>query len=218
MPRDWAAAVAQLTDVQKLVHLAMRYTSEDAERLRVELLRARRRAYEAELTAQAARVGCPGRRGNLGSGASLSQLNAMSQQDAASIVNTYNYDLAIATANIGATTPSANRHTYAKRLKAWDAERAGWKAAQIAQYTENSARSLAQSDFYKFNQAVLGVAELTPQTAACPVCQGWIARGQVPLRVATYNAPPYHVNCPHRWITAPEKVAKDQCPLLWMGS
>lgn len=218
MPRNWQAAVAELTDVQRLVHLASRYTIDDAERIRSELLRDRKRAYEDELTQQAARVGCPGRRGNLASGPSLSELNDMSKTDGESIVNSYNYDLAVAIANIGATVRTANRNTYAAKLRDWHNTREDWKAKQIGQYTENSARKIAQIDFYHFNQDAIGVATLQPTTASCPVCQGWIDRGEVPLRAAMNEPPPYHVNCPHRWHTQPEKVAPDQCRLLWMGS
>lgn len=218
MPRNWQAAVAELTDVQRLVHLASRYTIDDAERIRSELLRDRRRAYEDELTQQAARVGCPGRRGSLTSGASLTEINNMSKQDAESIVNSYNYDLAVAIANVGVTVRTANRNTYVSRLRDWHDTREEWKAKQIGQYTENSARSLAQTDFYQFNRDAVGVAELVPDDAVCPVCQGWIARGEVPISVATNHPPPYHVNCPHSWRTQPDKVAPDQCRLLWMGS
>jgi len=46
---------------------------------------------------------------------------------------------------------------------------------------------------------------------------GWINRGDVPLRVATNNPPPYHLRCPHYWVTRHDKVAPEDCPLLWMG-
>lgn len=216
MPRDWRAEVDELSDVQRLVHLAMRYDPTDEERIYSELLRTRRQAYESELTMQAARVGCAGRRGALGNNPSLKALSDASKQDAQSIANTYNYDLAKAIKRIGEEVPTANRHVYASRLSAWDKERAGWKREDIAQYTESSARAQAQQDFYSFN-AIHGVAVLVPTSAVCPVCQGWIKRGEVPLREAQNHPPPYHVKCPHYWQTIPNQVAKEECPLLWMG-
>ena len=63
----------------------------------------------------------------------------------------------------------------------------------------------------------MGYAVLEPRTAVCPVCQGWIERGEVPLRVAMNHPPPYHFRCPHLFVTYPELVAQDDCPLLWMG-
>ena len=215
--RDWQTAVDGLSNVQKLVHLAARNDAVDEERYRADLLRVRRRAYEDELTIQAARVGCPGQRGRLGNNASLKALADASAQDAQSIVNTYNYDLAAAVRNLGREVRTANRHTYAKRLGEWDAKRAAWKAGQITQYADSSARALAQQDFYRFNAAVLGIAEMQPKQAQCPVCQGWISRGAITLREALNNPPPYHPSCPHYWVTRPERVAASECPRLWMG-
>ena len=216
MPRDWAGAVGDMSYVQTLIHLSMRQTADDVERIRGELLRQRRKAYEDELTIQAARVGCPGRRGRLTTGPSLTELNNQSKADAQSITNTYNYDLAMAIQHIASETPTANRHVYAKRLAGWEAKRAAWKKAQIAQYTTGRGRALALSDFQRFNN-VEGYAHLEPKEAVCPVCKGWVKRGKVPLQEATNNPPPYHVNCPHYWVTKPGKVPKGECPLLWMG-
>lgn len=194
MPREWQPVVDGFSPVMKLVHLAMRMDAVDQEALRAELLRARRSFFEEELTAQAERVGCRTRRGHLANGPILSQLNDDSLRDSASIVNTYNYDLASAIARIRTDTPRANRWTYAKRLGAWDAKRASWKEPQIAQYTEISARGLAQQHFYNINGS-FGTAVLRPEPAVCPVCIGWVARGEVPLAVAMANPPPYHPNC-----------------------
>jgi hypothetical protein len=206
-----------MTPVQKLVHLAMRLDDLAKDGIRVELLKARRLAFENELTIQARRVGCPGRQGRLENGSILSELNEASQGDAASIINTYNYDLAMAIVAVATETPTANRHIYARRLSRWEAKRNQWKVEQIAGWTEGSARSLAQKYFYQYN-SIDGVAELTPTSAAEPVCAGWIARGQVPLAEAMGSPPPYHVGCPHAWRTIPGKVAKRECVELWLGS
>jgi hypothetical protein len=217
MPREWQPIVEEMPRVGKLVHLAVRMDGVDEEATRIELLRLRRRAYENELTIQAARVGCPGRVGRLGNGAVLSELNEMCVQDAKSIINTFNYDLSNAINQIRSETPTANRFVYASRLRDWEVKRNDWKNKQIAQYTELSARALAVKNFFEFNSDILGIAVLDPRLAVCPICQGWIERGEVPLQIATNNPPPYHVNCPHYWRTILEKVAKEECPLLWMG-
>ena len=216
MARNWQATVDDLTDVGKLVHLMFRQDAYDVDRTRSELLRQRRQYYEAELTDQALRIGCPGRTGRLGNGAILSELNDISQRDATSIVNTYNADLANAIAYIRAEVPTANRFVYAKRLGEWEEKRASWKNAQIAQYTENTARTKAQQDFRQYNNAY-GSAELLPKRAVCPVCQGWVNRGRVPLNIALNNPGPWHPNCPHLWSITYEKVAPTDCATLWMG-
>lgn len=216
MARDWHSVVEGMTNVQKLVHLAMRRDDFDAERVRTELLKVRRRAYEDELSIQAARVGCPGRSGRLENGAILSGLNEMCAEEAVGIGNTYNYDLAGAILNIAAEMPTANRYVYAKRLQVWEEKRTSWKALQIAEWTEGTARSRAQQDFYMLNN-IGGVAELMPKSAVCPVCIGWVERGEVSLREAENNPPPYHLFCPHLWQTDPDRVVKEECSLLWMG-
>jgi len=214
--RLWQPIVEGFADVQKLVHLAARMDTYDVDRIRGELLRGRRRYYEAELTNQAAQLGCPGRTGRLTNTERIAILNDLSQIDAISIVNTYNYDLAIAIQHIRSEVPTANRHVYAYRLRDWQAKRAAWKDKQIQLYTENTARSMAQHDFYLFNNNI-GTAELVPKTAVCPVCAGLVARDEVPIRVATNNPPPFHPNCPHLWSTNPNKVPSSECANLWRG-
>jgi hypothetical protein len=216
MPRNWQAVVDQLADVQKLVHLAMRRDDLDVDQWRASLLRQMRRAYEEELAAMAARVGCPGRTARLENGPLLSALNEQAGAWAANVCNTYNYDLALAVQAIAEQTPTANRNTYAKRIQEWDEGRKQWKDQQIAAYTDGWTRAQAQSDFRRMN-GTLGTAELVPQDAVCPVCLGIIARGKIPLREAMRNPPPFHLGCPHYWDIQAEQAARDDCPLLWMG-
>jgi hypothetical protein len=140
----------------------------------------------------------------------------MSIDDAASIANTYNYDLAAAVIKIRSEIPTANRYTYAKYLRIWHAERAKWKERQIVQYAEGTARTKAQQDFETFNRPG-GEAILEPRSAVCPVCQGWINRGVVPLNVALNNPSPYHPTCPHIWRTLMPQFNQNACFDLWMG-
>jgi hypothetical protein len=218
MPRDWRVIVDgdDFSDTMRLVHLAARMGGIDEDAIRAELLKQARRIFESELTIQAQRIGCPGRSGMLGNGPILSEINDQCSVWAVSIVNTYNYDLAAAIVTIRSETPTANRDTYAARLRAWDEKRSEWKAPQIAEYTEGWARSLAQQ-YFRLQNTAIGVARLEPTSAMCPVCSGWIARGEVPLREALNHPPPYHVNCPHIWIIEYEMVAQGECQFLWMG-
>lgn len=217
MPLDWHSVVNTMTDVQRLVHLAMRQDAIDEDRTRTELLRQARRIFEEELTIQAGRVGCPGRRGRLSNGPILTEINELCKTWATSQINTYNYDLAGAILSIAADTPSANRNTYTKRLQEWDASRQSQRGPLIAQYIEGAVRALANQHFYEQNGAALGYAILQPSEAVCPVCQGWIQRGEVPLKVAMNNPPPYHFRCPHSFTIYPDKWSPDDCPILWMG-
>ena len=215
--RDWRVVVDEASNVMRLVHLAGRKDPFDVEEMRGRLLKRRQQLYEDELAVQAGRVGCPNRRGRLTTGPSLKALDDQSRADAESIINTYNYDLALAIQHIRQEVPTANRHVYSYRLRnTWEPKRVAWKDKQIAQHTEGQARALAQQDFIRFN-AIEGYAVLEPKEAVCPVCQGWVTRGQVRMRVAMNNPPPYHPSCPHGWRTEPDKLAKSECPNLWMG-
>ena len=216
-PLDWRTLFENASRVMRLVHLAARGDSVDVEEWRGRLLRMSREAYDDELAVQAAKVGCKGRYGRLGNNEILSDINARCEEWAGGIVNTYNYYLAGAIANIRSEVPTANRHVYASRLRTWEEHYWSWKLPQIVEYTTGRARARAQQDFYRFNASLIGHATLQPRTAVCPVCKGWIARGKVPLRVALNNPPPYHPSCPHYWYTSPQKVNERDCANLWMG-
>jgi hypothetical protein len=213
---DWQAKVDGFSDVMKLVHLAMRRDPIDRDAVKADLLRMGRRAYESELMAQARRAGCPGPSAQLSNGPILSELNEVYEEHADSIVNTYNYDLTAQIQQIRQDVPRANRFTYANRLQRWDETRKDLKKPVIGQMTESVARTLAQQHFYQYN-GYGGTAELQPKTAVCPVCQGWIDRGIVPLKVAENHPPPYHIRCPHSWYTTPDQRTPEECRLLWMG-
>lgn len=215
MPRDWRAAIGGFSRVMKLVHLAARYDQVVEAEYQTFILREARKAYENELTIQASRMGCA-RQGRLTNPDILSTMREEAKADAASIVNTYNYDLAVGIAAIRQANPRSNRHVYAFRLRKWHDARERWKHVQISLMTENKARRRAQQDFVMRNRAE-GFAILRPTTAVCPVCQGWINRGRVPLKVAMKNPAPYHVGCPHIWEIESTVASRRKCEDLWLG-
>ena len=191
----WQTLVEQLSPVGKLVHGQM-MQDDIAEQERRGMLTAQRaKAYEQELKIQASRVGCDQYSGSLRIGPEWVALDEQSVNDARSITNTYNRDLARQVAKIRQDVPTANRHVYAKRLRDWNAGRSEWKNKDISQFTGNSARSKAQADFFRNNGIGEGYATLEPRTAVCPVCQGFLNRGEVPIPVAMSNPGPFHVKC-----------------------
>lgn len=214
--REWQPVVDDMTNVQKLVHLAMRRGADDVEEIRAQLLEARRRSYVDEITILAKRAGCAGQSGRLTRGETLTDFSNDSEEDGESIVNTYNFDMAHAILNIAKDVPTANRATYVSRLTIWEADRAGWKANQIMLNTDGLARQRAILDFRQFND-IDGVAILKPDGAKEEICQGWQKRGEVPLAEAIRNAPPYHISCPHYWETILGKISREECQDLWVG-
>lgn len=218
MALDWESVVAGMTPVQKMVHLAMRQDVVDQDRIRSELLKSGRRAFESELTILAGRLGCPGRSGQLRNGPILSELSDIYVEHAKSITNTYNYDLAGQILEIAFDVPRANRFTYAARLKRWDRLHGEFKQDTISMMTENVARSLADQYFFNENgYPEGGTARLEPTEAVCPICVGWVARGDVPLKVALNNPGPWHPSCPHFWVISAGKLSDEECRLLWLG-
>jgi uncharacterized protein YwgA len=216
MPRNLKDKLDELTNVQKLVHLAMRWDSQRQDAIRAELVKMQRRAYEEELTIQAGRVGCAKQQGRLTAGPILTAINEESEQDAALITNTYNWELAATIQRISRETPRANRFTYAKRLSEWDTARNKFKAKQIAQYTEGKARHRAQVDFIERND-IDGVAVLIPFEAYEPICRGLVGRGGIPIKEAMGIPMPVHINCPHSWRLHLAPVPKSECSELWLG-
>jgi hypothetical protein len=195
MPLSWIALRDQMTWTQQLMFMSARWDSVDEERVRADLLSMRRKSYNDELGIQAGKVGCPGMTGRLGNGDILSALNDASKTDAASIANTYNYYLALEIIRAGQENPRGNRNYYAAKIAAWQPTYWAWKDPQIEITTEKSARQMAQEDFYRMNGGALGYAKLEPQSAVCPVCQGFVARGVVKLSYALAHPAGWHPGC-----------------------
>ena len=225
MPLDPQSIVNTMTPVQRLVYEAVNYDTVDVRRLEAELFDIRRRAFNDELEIQAAKVHCPNRRANLTNPDILNRLDLASTLDAESVANTYNYFIALQIIRIGEENPNASRGYYAERVAKWDTSYWLYKDAVVAMYADQSARAMAQQEFYARNRGPLvvagmlgGAAKMEPRTAVCPICQGWINRGIVPLFTALNNPPPYHQNCPHGWDLRPGIIiAASTCALLWMG-
>lgn len=226
MARNWQEVVQaeEFTDVQRLVHLAMRMDVQHEAGLQEALMANNKSSFEATLTEMSKTAGCTDRKGFLTDEDVLNQLNDSSVQVAKSVTNTYNFDLATAIIGIRVTTPRANRFTYAKRLKDWDNARSEWKTRQISLDNTLKARSLAQEEFMKRNPDLQGFAVLEgPDPAQESICQGFLNRGRVPIQVARENPSPFHLGCPHTWrfifTKLGRKAQKDaRCEDMWLGT
>lgn len=212
----WESSRPGRQNVRLLVHLAFRMDTVDEQNITSEVLKEKREAYEDELTAQAANVGCRDRRGIMDN-KTLKICHEQSVQEGQGIVNTYNYDLAMAINAIHGQIPSANRNTYAKYLGQWHESRASWKTVQISLHNHMEWRSRAQTDFMRMNN-IQGYARLMPATrASCDICKAWIRRGKVPLDEARriIEQWPLHLNCIHSWEIKP--LGDMRCDELWVG-
>lgn len=203
-------------NVRLLVHLAMRMDQVDIDAIAAEIFREKREAYEDELTNQAAKVGCTGRKGVMDE-KTMKEAHDQSLEEAAGIVNTYNRDLALAINAIHDMFPKANRTTYAKYLGEWHKERAAWKDIQISLHNRKEWQARAALDFTRFNN-IQGYAVLVPRNrASCDICKALIRRGKIPLRDAQrlMEEWPPHLNCIHSWDVKP--LGDVRCDELWVG-
>ena len=212
-PHEVRILIDSLSPVQKLVHLAVRYDSQQQEAIRAELVQTRKQEYESTLTELAGAGGC-NQKGLLGEGAILKGLNKVSKEDAESITLTYNRDLAVAIIAIREENPSANRHYYANRLETWEVNRAEHKDLQIAANTRLTARQMAMADFTKYNDVEATVEPLGNNPAAESICQELLDRGRVLMKEAAGF--PAHINCVHFYGNIQIKPI-DNCKELWLG-
>lgn len=218
--RQWQPIVSDFSRVMKLVHLAMRMDQSDVQALAVELFNEKRQAYKDALEVEAANVGCAGRKAVVPQDR-MAEMREEANTEAAGIINTYNYDLALAVRSIRAETATANRNVYAKRLADWEASRNEWKSKQIALWNIVKWADTAQADFLNYNRDIIGeggYAIVEPQnTAVCAICQYWVKQGKVKIDETRRQQWPAHLNCPHHWVYHYRKVKVD-CAELWVGA
>jgi poly-D-alanine transfer protein DltD len=217
--KTWKQEVRTLSDVQKLVHLAMRYDSKTAYAIEKALVQARRTEIESTIREMLAEAGCNASQvtAKLKTPAITKEIRRQSRRDARSIARTYNYHLAREIKRIAKEEPKANRHTYAAKLRSWESGRATWKDNEIAANTRLTARTIAQKVFIKNNKA-RGRAYLAgPDPAAEEICQGWLNRGYVKASVAQRNPSPFHIKCIHYWIMEVAIRKSLDCEDMWNG-
>ncbi len=203
------------TAIMLLVYNYYSMDEADAANIEAELVQQKQQAYEAELTKLAAQAGCP--KQGLADTYTIDSIHDQAADEAAGIVNTYNFDLAHAIISIYNDNPRANRNTYLRALEAWNNTRAGWKYTQIALHNSGEWQAQAQLDFTTYND-LTGWAEIQPKKAAEPVCQELAARKRIPMQEAqewVASWPP-HLNCPHYWVVHPNQIA--DCEDMWLGA
>ena len=203
------------TQVMLLVYSYFSMDEADAKRIGDEIAAQKQQAYEAELTKLAAQAGCP--KTGAADVYTIDSIRDQSADEAAGIVNTYNFDLANAIISIHNDNPRANRNTYLKALTAWNNQRAVWKYVQIALHNKGEWQAQAQLDFTTYND-LSGWAELLPKKAAEPVCQNIALRKRIPMREAQdlMASWPPHINCPHYFEVHTGEIA--DCEDMWLGA
>jgi hypothetical protein len=219
---DWRKLVDEMSDVQKLVHLAYRKTADDEEEWADDIFKNNRKTYTDTLDEEAAAWGCHPPPASLTRGPILKAIHDEADESGRSIVGTFNYDLALEIRRIGRETPTANRHVYAYRLRTWVQERDRWKLPQITTIETFKTVNRAQDDFYRFNDLPQEGAEVVPYVTPnmCPICAEYVAGNPYPSmqELLRQCQLPAHPHCPHYGRVIPaRRLTRQECRELWLG-
>jgi hypothetical protein len=225
-PEDWRPLIDDMTNVQRMVHMAGRVDSVGESEMAERLFREARETYRQTLQDEVNKVGCSGKKVIPPSvGPELSALRDRADWAAASVANTYNLELAKEIKNIRNATPTANRHVYAYRLYnksgSWDGAYWTRKATEVAQVETMTTVNAATADFYERNKGLVEVIEayVVPFVAECPVCQEAVAGNPYKSASEIYGlyGLPVHPGCPHMVDSHAKKLTAAECKELWLG-
>jgi len=204
------------TRLLRILKLLYHQTDEDVKALAETLLEQRKAAWESALRAEAAQFGYTGpvyppRRED------LAELRRMSEEDARSIVNTWNRDVDRQLARLYQANRSGNRYYYAKHMEEWATARDVWKSRQISTYTEFSTKQYAQRRFWEMNGLRGARYVFDGPPPVCDDCRSLYGLGVVDQVVVDANPTPRHVGCPHFWRMLPWTADPPPQRELWVG-
>ena len=226
-PSDWEPLVAEMSDVQKMVHLTARWTGDDIGEFADRQFGQAKATYEQALTQELRGWGCSGS-GVLGEGPELTAVRERADWASTSVAHTYNYELAKEINRIGEDAPKANRHVYAYRLYhgpgSWDKGYWVSKNDEIAKVESMTMINAAKADFYERNPQLYelqGEAWVIPLDTVCPICESYVSANPYDSMEAGYRQTvlPAHVNCPHflQIMSRERKLQTAECADLWAG-
>lgn len=204
------------TNLQAIIELIYKMQPEDIKALESELLNQRREAWRSYMREEARRFGCAESNVRSAKRTDLTDLRRMSREDARSIAKTWQRDLAAQVRRVRKEFPHATRSVWAREMESWAAARSKWKNAQIAMYTQQTARQHAQTRFAKVNNLERKLVFDGPPPV-CPICLRLYAAGVVTQEFADANPCPVHPFCPHYWRVLPNPNERIPCGKLWLG-
>ena len=195
--------------------LAFEFAVTDEDALTESIYQQRAETWRSTLTEEARANGSP-KVGIGPNGRDRDTLRQQSREDARSIRNTFNRDLASQINQLYDADPARSRESYVSELTRWADERAQWKDRQITNQNRSTARTYAQERFNSENQVGNALYLFSGPSPREPVCAGHFAAGLVDREYVERNPTPIHINCPHSWQiqTARPGVALSQ---IWVG-
>lgn len=186
----------------------------DVQQLEGQLLDRRKAAWISALREEAAKYNC-NRMPNPPSGSDLDELEAMSQEDAQGIADTWNRDVENQVEQINQADKYGSRYYYIDRMEAWANQRDSWKSAQIAIQTEQTTRFYTQDRFRQMNGERGGKYKFVGPPPVCEKCIYFYSLGLVTEAFIQRHPAPVHIGCPHEWEAA--TIADIPCNELWLG-
>lgn len=200
------------TNLQRRLSIAFAL---DEQSLTTTILAQLSETWRATLTSEARAAGSS-KVGQGPSGQDLSELSKIARRDAASIVQTFQRDLAREIDRVYDQSPTATRTDYIQALTVWADDRAQWKDRQIATMNRGNARSYAQQRFNAENEVgeSLYLAEGPPPRER--ICANIMAAGLVNREFVERNPLPAHIGCPHNYAV---QVTRIGVPVnqIWVG-
>lgn len=203
------------TQLLKTIALLYKWQASEVNDLAAELLERRISIWRDALRVRAQEHGCA-KAPNPPRKQDLTELKAMSNEDAKSIATTWNRDVEREIVRLFNANPRGNRNYYYSNLERWAAQRGAWKNLQIGLYTEQSTVHYANSRFYDMNGLRGSMRFL--YSGPPPVseeCQRRFAAGLVTQEYVDKHPEPAHPNCPHTW--TPTTRPQIPCDEIWVG-
>lgn len=178
--------------------LAFEFAVTDEDALTESIYQQRAEAWRSALTAEARAAGSS-KTGRGPNDSDRDYLRRQSREDARSIRNTFNRDLASQINQLYDADPARARQSYVDELTAWANARAEWKDRQISNQNRSTARTYAQQRFNAENQVGEALYLFAGPPPREPICAGHFAAGLVNREYIERNPTPVHINCPHSW-------------------
>lgn len=203
-----------MSRLTNIISLFYTMTEDDTAALQAQLLDARKRAWTTALADMARLHGCTGAPAAPRL-QDLTELVAMSREDAQSISTTYNREMTAQIERLYADNPRGNRFYYAARMEAWSRERTAWKAPQIAVTTDTQTTEYARRRFREMNYDGRERYVFSGAAPTCRACTRLFGAGIVDAAFIRANPTPVHPGCPHTWQTVQPKQL--DCGELWIG-
>lgn len=204
-----------MTQLTQTISLLYRMTDSDRRQLSEHLLNARKAAWSTAIRAVAAEHGCNQAQPSAPRREDLAELKRQSDEDAASIVETWNRDVMAQVEKLYAANVRGNRTYYTSNLERWDAERQAWKLPQIALNTDTVTTAYARRQFYAANGLRGAQWIFTGAPPTCLQCVELFAAGVVDQAFVDAHPAPAHINCPHQW--KPVQPERIDCGEMWVG-